>query len=148
MKKTDRAHGSDKYRRNCGVRRHRIACSETRDVERNHDIMGVSHVACRFLKPGAVVLVDFPYPDETGRKARPAVVVARQGQSVTLMPVTSSRRAYAAIEVLDLEAAGLSKASRVRTDQTTVLDRHATIKTLGRLSDRDVLRIRVLRSVA
>ena len=98
--------------------------------------MWVTSVAHRFLSPGVVVRAYFPYAEGTDGKYRPAVVVAKHGQVVTLIALTTSRRATEAsdVSVLDLEDAGLHKATRARTARPECVDRAKVIQVLGRLA--------------
>lgn len=146
-----RTRPSRKDRRDVGVRRHRdVQYAEQRDVERCHEVMWVTSVAHRFLSPGVVVRAYFPYAEGTDGKYRPAVVVAKHGQVVTLIALTTSRRATEAsdVSVLDLEDAGLHKATRARTARPECVDRAKVIQVLGRLSARDFTRILLVRSAA
>jgi hypothetical protein len=140
-----------KDRRNVGVRRHRgVQHTEQRDVERSHEVMRVTSVAHRFLSPGVVVRAYFPFADGTDGKYRPAIVVGKQGQVVTLIALSTSQRAVDAsdVSVLDLEEAGLHKATRARTARPECVDRAKVIQVLGRLSARDFTRILLVRSAA
>jgi hypothetical protein len=101
--------------------------------------MEVRKVAYRFLKPGRVVRAEVPYADGTGRKMRPAVVVAVHGRTVELIAITSKRvRSAGDVVVADLEVAGLHKDSVARTGRLIIVDRVAVVAELGFLSDRDM----------
>jgi hypothetical protein len=132
----------DRVRRNSGVRRHRIAASVTVDLGL-HGIMKVTTAPQQFLQPGCVVRVHFPFAECDNSKVRPAIVLSKAGQRVSLVEVTSSPRAFARtdIEVLDLLKAGLHKPSKARTGRIVTVDRYAVIEVLGRLSHRDAARI-------
>ena len=142
---------NDRLLRNTGVRRHRNAqAPEARNVERCHDIMRITSVARRFLKPGVVVRAAIPFWEGGDQKVRPAIVVAVRGNDVVVIPLTSSPRAtYAGdIAVHDLESAGLHKPTRARTDRVVQIDAAKAIEVLGRLSAGDFHRIVLIRSVA
>ena len=138
-------------RRDVGIRRHReVPQPEQRDVEHCHDVMQVTSVAHKFLAPGVVVRAYFPYAEAADGKFRPAVVVAKHGQVVTLIALTTSRRATHAtdVSVLDLPEAGLTRATRARTATPECVDRTKVINVLGRLSPRDFTRILMIRNAA
>ena len=98
--------------------------------------------ACRF---GDLVLVPFPFTDQTGIKKRPAIVVSsdayqRQRPDVVLMAVTSQllRPAGAVGEVLitEWQKAGLPKASLIRPVLTTI-EKRLILRKLGELQEPD-----------
>ena len=126
-------------RQDVGLRRHRKTWSNGAGVLCSHEIMSVTKVAYRFLKPGVVVRAEIPYADGTGRKVRPSIVVSAGSRFVELMPCTSSPRATRRFDVAihDLASAGLLKATKARTDRTVQVDRVAVIQVLGRLSAAD-----------
>jgi mRNA interferase MazF len=93
---------------------------------------------------GDIVLVPFPFTDQSTTKRRPAVVVSSQAYNrerpdLILMAVTSQLRPAAGIgEVTarEWQAAGLLKPSAIKPVITTV-GRGLVIRRLGRLSDPD-----------
>jgi mRNA interferase MazF len=93
---------------------------------------------------GDVVLVRFPFTDQTSTKQRPAVVVSsvayhRERPDVILMAITSQIRTSTGIgEALieDWKDAALLKASVIKPIMTTV-ERSLIQRRLGRLSERD-----------
>ena len=96
-------------------------------------------------KFGDVVLVPFPFTDQTAAKKRPAVVVSsatyhRHRDDVVVMAVTSqpSKPARVPGEVLitDWEKAGLLKPSLIKPVLAT-LERGLILRKLGDLQDRD-----------
>lgn len=103
---------------------------------------------------GDVVLVPFPFTDQTAAKKRPVVVVRSDGYNnarpdLIVMAVTGHLSGYPRIGeaiVSDWQAAGLLKASTLKPILTTV-EKSLVIRTLGELSHkdhtalRDVLRI-------
>ncbi len=105
--------------------------------------MKITSVAYRFLSPGAVVRAYVPFADGEDMKARPVVVVGMQGQEVTVIPCSTSRRATRSTDVAieDLDSAGLPKSTRARTARCVVLERSAVIKLLGHLEASMPLRI-------
>lgn len=129
---------------NVGLRRHRTA---VRHPERGtitmHSIMKVECVAQRFLAAGSVVLAEVPFADGTGRKWRPAVVVRVVGHVVTLIACTSSAgaRATSDVDISNLAAAGLARATKARTGRYVEVDRTRIVKVSGHLSDFDARRI-------
>lgn len=96
-------------------------------------------------KFGDVVLVPFPFTDQTGAKKRPAVVVSSdayqaQRPDVVLMAVTSQilRPAGAVGEVLitEWQKAGLPKVSLIKPVLATI-ERALILRKLGELQDAD-----------
>lgn len=94
---------------------------------------------------GDVILVPFPFTDQTATKKRPAVVVSSDAYNktrpdVVLMAVTGHLSSYPRIgEVVvnDWKAAGLLKASTIKPILTTV-EKTLVIRTLGQLKARDL----------
>jgi mRNA interferase MazF len=93
---------------------------------------------------GDVVLVPFPFTDQTGNKKRPAVVVSsaayhRERADLILMAVTSQARAFASIgefPVLEWKASGLLKPSSLKPILFTV-ERLLVLKKLGQFGEAD-----------
>jgi mRNA interferase MazF len=94
---------------------------------------------------GDLVLVPFPFTDQTGIKKRPAIVVSsdayqRQRADVVLMAVTSQilRPAGTVGEVLitEWQKAGLPKASLIKPVLTTI-EKRLILRTLGQLQEPD-----------
>ena len=98
---------------------------------------------------GDVVLVPFPFTDQTGTKRRPAVVVSSAAyngarRDLVLMAVTSQVRATTSIGevvVAEWKKAGLLKPSVIKPVLTTV-EKGLVLRTLGQLeaSDQSALR--------
>ena len=107
---------------------------------------------CEF---GDVVLVPFPFTDQTTTKKRPAVVVSsdayhRDRPDVILMAITSQVRPAAGVGEITVQRwkeAGLLKPSVLKPLLATV-ERGLLIRKLGRLDepDRDALR-RTLKTI-
>jgi len=93
---------------------------------------------------GDIVLVPFPFTDQSATKKRPAVVVSsqayhRERPDLLIMAVTSQLRPAAGIgevSVRDWQGAGLLKPSAIKPVITTV-ERSLVIRRLGRLNDQD-----------
>lgn len=94
---------------------------------------------------GDLVLVPFPFTDQTAIKKRPAIVVSsdayqRQRPDVVLMAVTSQllRPAGAVGEVLitEWQKAGLPKASLIKPVLTTI-EKRLILRKLGELQEPD-----------
>lgn len=93
---------------------------------------------------GEIILVPFPFTDQTSSKKRPAVVVSTNAYNsdrpdVILMAVTSQMRhlgktGEAVVE--DWQEAGLLKPSLIKPILTTI-DKSLVLKKLGRLSEKD-----------
>jgi len=96
------------------------------------------------FKFGDIVLVPFPFTDQTTTKKRPALVISSapyndERPDIILMAVTSQVRPTAGIgeaRIADWEAAGLIKPSVIKPIVTTI-EKHLVIKTLGQLKDKD-----------
>lgn len=98
---------------------------------------------------GDVIVVPFPFTDQTAVKKRPAVVVSsetynRQRPDLILMAITSQVRSESAIGdavVVHWQAAGLLRPSIIKPIMTT-LEARLVIRQLGALSpdDRTTLR--------
>jgi mRNA interferase MazF len=104
---------------------------------------------------GDIVLVPFPFTDQSASKKRPAVVVSSGSYSVhrpdvVLMAITSQvgpRLAFGEASITDWKKAGLLKPGIVKPILTTV-EKKLVLKRLGRLQaiDEKVLR-RALESI-
>ena len=94
---------------------------------------------------GDVVLVPFPFTDQTETKKRPAVVASSDRYNnarsdVILMAITSQSSGHSRIgEVVieDWKGAGLIKASIVKPILTT-LEKRLIIRPLGKLGEKDI----------
>ncbi|HRQ66747.1 MAG TPA: type II toxin-antitoxin system PemK/MazF family toxin [Xanthomonadaceae bacterium] len=93
---------------------------------------------------GDVLLVPFPFTDQSGSKQRPAVVVSsaryqRERPDLILMPITSQVPAtprFGEVPVSDSRAAGLLMPGIVKPVIFT-MEARLVRKTLGRLADDD-----------
>lgn len=93
---------------------------------------------------GDIVLVPFPFTDQTSAKRRPAVVISAEAYNarhpdVILMPVTSQIRGDARPDdvVIDgWQEAGLLKSSAIKPVIAT-LEGSLVIRRLGMLAERD-----------
>ncbi len=93
---------------------------------------------------GDIVLVPFPFTDQTAVKRRPAVVISglaynREKPDLIVMAVTSQLRSIASpgeVWLQDWSEAGLLKTSAVKAVIAT-LEQRLVIRTLGRLTARD-----------
>jgi len=91
---------------------------------------------------GDIVLVPFPFTDQSAAKRRPAVVVSsspyhRERADLIIMAVTSQARPAAGIgelQVKDWKSAGLLKASTVKPVIATI-ERTLVIRRLGQLKE-------------
>jgi mRNA interferase MazF len=100
---------------------------------------------------GDVVLVPFPFTDQSGAKKRPAVVVSSSGyntgrRDLVIMAITSQVRqlpGFAEAHVTDWPAAGLIKPSVLKPVFTTI-EQGLVVRTMGTLSTAD---LRTLREV-
>jgi mRNA interferase MazF len=95
-------------------------------------------------KFGGVVLVPFPFTDQSSIKKRPAVVVSsdrynREHPDVVVMAITSQSRTALLSDhrpIADWQGAGLLKASVIKPIVTTV-ETQLILKTLGKLQTQD-----------
>ena len=93
---------------------------------------------------GDVVLVPFPFTDQTGAKKRPAVVVSSSGyntgrRDIVIMAITSQVREplpFGETMVSDWQNAGLVKASVIKPVFATI-EQGLVIRSMGALSAAD-----------
>ena len=98
---------------------------------------------------GDVVLVPFPFTDQSGAKKRPAVIVSSSGynagrRDLVIMAITSQVRmplGFGEALVADWEAAGLIKPSVLKPVVTTI-EQGLVVRTLGALSAADLHTLR------
>ncbi|HLE19706.1 MAG TPA: type II toxin-antitoxin system PemK/MazF family toxin [Vicinamibacteria bacterium] len=99
---------------------------------------------------GDVLLIPFPFTDQTTSKKRPAVVVSsddyhRHRDDLVLIAVTSQSRTSKSFEemvVLEWKKAGLLKPSVVKPVLATV-EKSLVLRTLGRLAEQDRKNLRM-----
>jgi mRNA interferase MazF len=93
---------------------------------------------------GDVVLVPFPFTDQTAAKKRPAVVVSSAAYNLTrpdiiLMAATSQMRSpgyFGDVAIAEWRQAGLIKPSLIKAIFTTI-GKDLVLRKLGRLSESD-----------
>ena len=98
---------------------------------------------------GEVVLVPFPFTDQSGLKKRPAVVVSSSGyntnrRDLIIMAITSQVRTppgFGEALVADWRAAGLIKPSVMKPVFTTI-EQGLVVRTMGTLSANDLRTLR------
>jgi mRNA interferase MazF len=98
---------------------------------------------------GEVVLVPFPFTDQSGAKKRPAVVVSSSGynanrRDLVIMAITSQVRTppgFGEALVADWQAAGLIKPSVLKPVFTTI-EQGLVVRTMGTLSVNDLRTLR------
>jgi mRNA interferase MazF len=98
---------------------------------------------------GDVVLVPFPFTDQTGLNKRPAVIVSSpeyqaQRRDLVIMPVTSQirpRPAFGEFTVAEWKKAGLITPSAVKPVLATI-DKRLVLKRLGQFQQMDVRALR------
>ncbi len=98
---------------------------------------------------GDIVLVPFPFTDQSATKRRPAVVVSSrryhaERPDLIIMAVTSQTRqagALGEVQVKDWQAAGLIKPSAIKPVITTV-EQSLVIRRLGQLKEPDQVNLR------
>jgi mRNA interferase MazF len=95
-------------------------------------------------KFGDIVLVPFPFTDQTTTKKRPAIIVSSEAYQdkkldLILMAVTSRSKptlAFGEVRVDEWQKAGLLKPSVIKPVLTTV-EKALIVKKLGRLEEHD-----------
>ncbi len=100
---------------------------------------------------GEIVLVPFPFTDQTGIKKRPAVVVSSAAYNLAridliLMAVTSQLRIPIKadeIEMVDWQKSGLLKPSVIKPVLTTI-EKNLILRRLGNLEDEDKENLRLI----
>lgn len=98
---------------------------------------------------GDVVLVPFPFTDQSGAKRRPAVVVSSAGyntnrRDIVIMAITSQVRqplAFGEAMVADWQAAGLIKTSVLKPVLATI-EQGLVVRVMGQLSAPDTKTLR------
>jgi mRNA interferase MazF len=98
---------------------------------------------------GDVVLVPFPFTDQSGAKKRPAVIVSSSGynsnrRDLVIMAITSQVRqplGFGEALVVDWQAAGLIKPSVLKPVLTTI-EQGLVVRALGALSVADLHTLR------
>jgi mRNA interferase MazF len=98
---------------------------------------------------GDVVLVPFPFTDQSGLKKRPAVVVSSttyhaQRPDLVIMAITSqirARLAFAEFTVTEWKKAGLLLPSVVKPILTTI-EKRLVLKKLGQFQPTDLVSLR------
>lgn len=98
---------------------------------------------------GDVVLVPFPFTDQSGAKKRPAVIVSSSGynasrRDLVIMAITSQVRqplGFGEAPVNDWQAAGLIKPSVLKPVLTTI-EQGLVVRTMGTLSAGDLRALR------
>ena len=98
---------------------------------------------------GDVLLVPFPFTDQSGTKKRPAVLVSSTGynanrRDIVIMAITSQLRqplGFGEAMLADWQAAGLIKVSVLKPLFTTI-EQGLVIRTMGALSAADAKTLR------
>lgn len=98
---------------------------------------------------GDVVLVPFPFTDQSGAKKRPAVIVSSSGynasrRDLVIMAITSQMRTplgFGEALVADWQTAGLIKPSVLKPVVTTI-EQGLVVRTIGALSAADLRSLR------
>lgn len=105
--------------------------------------------ATRTFRFGDVLLVPFPFTDQSGAKKRPAVVVSSSGynthrRDIVIMAITSQIReplGFGEAIITDWPAAGLIKVSVLKPVLTTI-EQGLVVRTLGMLAAADAKTLR------
>jgi mRNA interferase MazF len=93
---------------------------------------------------GDIILVPFPFTDQTTTKKRPAVIISSttyntERPDLIIMAVTSQlkpSRTIGEVIIQDWRGAGLLKPSAIKPVITTI-EKHLVIKAMGQLSSED-----------
>ena len=93
---------------------------------------------------GDILLVPFPFTDQTSSKKRPAVIISSNAYNqkkpdLIIMAITSqisSSLTFGELHIIDLSAAGLIKASVIKPVISTI-EKSLVIRKLGQLQDSD-----------
>jgi mRNA interferase MazF len=94
---------------------------------------------------GDVILVPFPFSDQTTTKKRPAVIVSSDtynniSQDLIIMAITGQTRSPIGVGeflIEDWQSAGLLKSSAIKSAISTI-EQRLVMKILGRLSSKDL----------
>ena len=91
-------------------------------------------------RPGAVVLVNFPFTDLQSSKVRPALVLSSKGEDVIILEIFSKvpdqiRESWIKVDArLDgFSQTGLKKTSIIKTEKITVIHKSLIRKQIGTL---------------
>lgn len=98
---------------------------------------------------GEVVLVPFPFTDQSGAKKRPAVIVSSSGynanrRDLVIMAITSQIRqplGFGEALIADWQATGLIKPSVLKPVFTTI-EQSLVVRSLGKLAAADLRTLR------
>ena len=93
---------------------------------------------------GDILLVPFPFTDQTSSKKRPAVIISsnacnQKKPDLIIMAITSqisSPLSFGELQIIDFAAAGLIKASVIKPVISTI-EKSLVIRKLGQLQDLD-----------
>jgi mRNA interferase MazF len=93
------------------------------------------------LKPGAVVLVNFPFTDLQSSKVRPALVLTTKGEDVVILGIFSRvpedlQESWIKIDEFHtaFNQTGLKRASIIRTEKISVVHHSLIRKEIGNIS--------------
>ncbi len=100
---------------------------------------------------GDIVIVPFPFSDQSAAKKRPAVVISSNAHNtassdLVIMAVTSHKEKTAGIEecaIKNWKEAGLLKPSYIKSAISTV-ERKLVLRKLGSLSNNDIASAEIL----
>jgi mRNA interferase MazF len=92
------------------------------------------------MKKGSIILIPFPFTNLKGSKVRPAVVLCRCEQDVTICFVTSELRWKAEhdVSLLPSESNGLKVPSLIRIGKIATIDTTLVLGELGELSNLEI----------
>ncbi|MBU6325766.1 MAG: type II toxin-antitoxin system PemK/MazF family toxin [Bacteroidetes bacterium] len=92
------------------------------------------------MNKGDIVLVRFPFTDQSGNKLRPAVVLFATGLDLTACFITSQTdwKEDSDIMMSPTQMNGLLKTSLIRTGKIATIDRALAKGLLGRLSNEEL----------
>jgi mRNA interferase MazF len=92
------------------------------------------------MKKGDIVLIPFPFTDLTGTKNRPALILIDADDDITVSFITTQLKWQEQFDVR-LEPSnenGLKKASLIRLNKITTIDKELVIGKLGQLTESEI----------
>lgn len=89
-------------------------------------------------KPGAIILVPFPFSDQSGSKVRPVVILAapKASSDTVVAFITTKKHGHYSVAVKPSEENGLHSASFIRADKITAIDKKICIGEIGTLEEK------------
>jgi mRNA interferase MazF len=91
------------------------------------------------MKKGDVVLIPFPFSDLSGNKNRPAVILIKSQNDVTVCFITTQLKGQTRFDIVlqPSEINGLKRISMIRINKIATIDIDMVIGKLGNLDEHD-----------